>query len=128
MASPTSRFRRIGGSLMRRIGKPGDLGRTVDPVVLPKHHDERLAEITKGRFADAAEVLFGHQDPHQAVVKPTQGIRTDGVVAHSPFRLLGQLDLGDQMADGRIACFPFIPGCSDNTCRPEGKSAYPSGL
>ena len=41
----------IGGCLTRRIVEPGNPNRTVDPVVCPIYRDERLAEITKGRFA-----------------------------------------------------------------------------
>ena len=105
----------IGGGLTRRVGEPGDPDRTVDPVVRPIHRDQRLAEITQGRFGSGAEVRFGHEDPHQAAaVKPAQAVQTGGVVAHSPLRLLGQLDLGDQVADRRIP-----PGELDAGCFPD---------
>src|SRR5262245_40656726 len=75
----------------------------MDPVVGAVYRDKCLAEITKARFAGATEVLFGHQDPHQAaIVKPAQGMDTAGVMPDSPLRLLGQLDLGDEVARGRI--------------------------
>ena len=48
-------------------------------------------------------MLFGHEDPHQAsVVKLTERMQTEDVVAHSPLRLLSQFDLSDQVADRRI--------------------------
>src|SRR5262249_47578032 len=75
----------------------------MDPVVGAVYRDKCLAEITKARFAGATEVLFGHQDPHQAaIVKPAQGMDTAGVMPDSPLRLLGQLDLGDEVARCRI--------------------------
>ena len=53
----------IGRGLTRRIGEPGDPGRTVDPVVGPVDRDERLAEIAQGRLAGAAELLARSPGP-----------------------------------------------------------------
>jgi len=61
----------------------------VNSEVRPIYRDECFAKIAKGGFFDAAEVRFSHEDPHQAIVKLTQRMRTDGAVAHAPLRLFG---------------------------------------
>src|SRR5262245_26526758 len=89
----------VGRRLPCHIGESRDPDWTMDPVVGAVYRDKCLAEITKANFAGATEVLFGHQDPQQAaIVMPAQGMDTAGVVPDSPLRLLGQLDLGDQVA------------------------------
>ena len=109
----------IGGGLTGRIVEPGDPSRTVNPVVRPIYRDERLAEIAKCRLASSANVRFGHEDPHQAgVVKLAEGMQTEGVVAHSPLRLLGQFDLSDQVADRRIRPGNAMPAALRITLRP----------
>ena len=52
----------------------------------------------------ASDVLFGHEDPHPpAILQPAEGMDAEGVAADAPFRrLLGHLDLGDQVAGRRI--------------------------
>jgi hypothetical protein len=47
-------------------------------------------------------VLFGHQYSHQPTLHLAEGVAADGVVVEAPFRLLGQLDLGDKEARRRL--------------------------
>jgi hypothetical protein len=59
-------------------------------------------------------VLFGHHDPRRPpihvdhlavadlVLHPAEGMDAEGVVAGAPLRLLGHLDLGNQVTDRRI--------------------------
>ena len=109
----------VGRGLPRHVGKPGDPGGTVDPVVGPVHSDERLAEIAQGGFAGGSEVLFGHHDPHRPpILQPAQAMDAEGVAAYAPFRLLGQLDLGDQVADGRIPPGNSMPAALRIRLRP----------
>ena len=86
----------------------------MDPVIRPVDGDKRLAEIAQGGLTGLSGVLLGHHDPHWApvqvdhlavadlVLHPTEGVDAEGVAAGAPLRLLGELDLGDQVADGRI--------------------------
>src|SRR5262245_49766409 len=72
----------VGRRLSRHISESRNPYRIVNPVIGAIDRNERLAEITKGRFVGAAEVLFGYQDSHQAVVvEPTEGMDTSSVVA-----------------------------------------------
>ena len=49
------------------------------------------------------ELPLGHDDPHRAsVLQPLQAMDARRVVANTPRRFLGHLDLGDQVALGRI--------------------------
>ena len=115
----------IGLRLPGCIGEPGDPGGTVDPVVGSPYGDERLAEVAQGGFAGGSEVLLGHHDPRRPrilrvahlalrvdhVLAPAECMAADGVVVDAPFRLLGQLDLGDQEARRRLP-----PGEPDACC------------
>ena len=101
----------VGGGLPCRVGEPGDRDGTVDPVVSPVHGNERLAEITQGGLIGVSEVLFGDQDPHRAILQPGQSMDANSVAAEAPFRLLGQLDLSDQAAGGRIPAGELDAGC-----------------
>ena len=74
----------------------------MDPEIGPVDGDEGLAEIAQGGFAGVAGVLFGDHDPHRSVLQPAQGMDPVGVAAQAPLRLFGHLDLGDQVAGGRI--------------------------
>ena len=86
----------------------------MDPVVGPACGDERLAEIAQGGFGRGADVLFGHQDAHRSpirvddlavddlVLHPAEGMDAEGIAVDAPFRRLGHLDLGDQVAGRRI--------------------------
>ena len=74
----------------------------MDPVIGAVHGDERLAEIAQGGLAGGSDLLFGHQDPHPPVLQPAEAMNADGVAADAPCRLLGCLDLGDQVAGCRV--------------------------
>ena len=76
----------------------------MDPVVGAVHGDERLAEIVQRRFGRVSDVLFGHQDADPPpILQSAEGMDAEGVAADAPFRrLLGDLDLGDQVAGCRI--------------------------
>jgi hypothetical protein len=93
----------VGRGLSRHIGESGDRGRTVNPVIGPVDRDEGLAEIAQRRLGSPVEVLLRHQDPHRSSILQF-GERMDAasIAANAPFRLLDQLDLGDQVADGWI--------------------------
>ena len=113
----------VGRGLPGHIVEPGDPGGTVDPVVGPVDGDQRLADITQGGFACGSDVLFGHHDPNRPavcvdhlavadlVLRPAEGMHAAGVVADAQFRLLGQLDLGDQGAGRRIPAGELDSGC-----------------
>ena len=113
----------VGRGLPGHIGEPGDPRGTVDPVIGPVDGDERLAEIAQGGFARGSDVLFGHHDPYRPAIRvddlavadlvlhPAEAMDAEGVVADAPFRLLGQLDLGDQAARRRIPPRELDAGC-----------------
>ena len=66
---------------------------------------------------------FGHHDPYRPAIRvdhlavadlvlhPAEGMHAEGVLADAPFRLLGQLDLGDQAARRRIPPRELDAGC-----------------
>ena len=80
----------------------------------PVHRDERLAEIAQGGLAARPELALGHDDPHGSpvrvddlavadlVLQPAQAVDARRVAADAQLRLLGHLDLGDQVAGRRI--------------------------
>jgi hypothetical protein len=49
-----------------------------------------------------APIHVDHLVVADLVLQPAQGMDAEGVVADAPFRLLGDLDLGDQAAGRRI--------------------------
>ena len=124
-ASPASRTRpfAVGRGLPGHIGEPGDEGGTVDPVVGPVYGDERLAEIAQGGFGRGSDARLGHHDPHRPsllvdhfavadlVVHLAQGMHAEGIAADAQLRLLGHLDLGDQVAGRRIRAGELDAGC-----------------
>ncbi len=104
--------RAVGRGLTSHVGEPGDPRGTVDPEVGAVHGDERLAQIAQGGLAARPELLLGHDDPHRPpVLQPVQAMDADGVVADAPRRLLGHLDLGDQVAPRRIPPRELDAGC-----------------
>ena len=86
----------------------------MDPVIGPAYGDERLTEIAQGGFGRGSDVLFGHHDPfgptihvdHLAVanlvLQLAKGMDAKGSAVDAQWRLLGHLDLGDQVAGCRI--------------------------
>lgn len=93
----------------------------MDPVIGPVCGDERLAEIAQGGFGRGSDVLFGHEDaypPPIPILQPAEGIDAEGVAADAPFRLLGHLDLGDQVARCRIPPEELDAGCFTDRLRP----------
>src|SRR5207245_2004489 len=90
--------------------------------------DEGLAEIAQGGLTGVPDVLFGHQDPHQSILQPGEGMDADTVAAGAPWRLLADLDLGNQAASCRIPPRELNAGCltdqaassvaPDEICRP----------
>src|SRR5262245_27112919 len=92
----------VGRRLPGHIGEPGDRGWAVDPEIGAVHGDERLAEIAQGRLFAGPDLLFGHQNPHRSIVRPAEGMNAEGVAADAPLRLLGYLDLGDEVAGCRV--------------------------
>ena len=120
----------VGRGLPGHVGEPGDPRGTVDPVIGPVDGDERLAEIAQSRFARGSEVPFGHHDPYRSaigvddlavadlVLHPAEAMDADGVVAGTPFRIFGQLDLGDQGAGRRIPPGNSMPAALRIRLRP----------
>ncbi len=105
----------VGFGLPGGIGKPGDPGGTVYPVIGSVDGDERLAEIGQGGLAGGSDLPLGHQNPHRSPIRvdhlavanfvfhPAQGMNAEGVTVDAPFRRrLGQFGLGDQVAGCRI--------------------------
>src|SRR5262249_21970647 len=69
----------------------------------PVDGDERFADIAQGRLAGRSEMLLGDHDPHRpSIVHPAQAVKSESIVAHAPFRFLGNLDLSDEVTDGRV--------------------------
>jgi hypothetical protein len=103
----------------------------VDPVVGPAHGDERLVELPKGGLRRGSDARLGHHDADRTVIcvddlavadlvlDPTEGVDTDVVGVDAELRLLGHLDLGDQVARRR-----FPPGELDAR-RPANQAASP---
>src|SRR3954447_26404547 len=91
-------------------------------IIGPVDGDERLAEIAQGGFVCGAGVLvlLGHHDPYLLpVLQPAQGMNALIIAAGAPFWLLGQLDLGDQVADRWIPPRKLDAGClTDQTATP----------
>ncbi|MCW2971459.1 MAG: hypothetical protein JWO23_2586 [Solirubrobacterales bacterium] len=85
--------------------------------------DQRLAQIAEGGLAAGSELLLGHHDPHRPpidvdhlavadlILQPADGVDAESVVADAQGRLLGHLDLGDQVALGRIPSRELDAGC-----------------
>ena len=71
-----------------------------------------------------SDVLLGHHDAHRTligvddlavadlVLHPAEAMDAEGVVSGAPFRGLGQLDLGDQVAGRRLPPGELDAGCS----------------
>ena len=86
----------------------------MDPVICPADGDKRLAEIAQGGFGRGSDVLFGHHDQHpprvhvdhlavaDLVLHPAEGMDAKSIAVDAPFRLLGHLDLRDQITGCRI--------------------------
>ena len=114
----------VGRSLTRHVGEPGDPDGSVDPEVGAVHRDQRLAEIAQGRLGRGCDVLFGDHDPYGSfvavdhfavadlVLEPAEGVDASLIAADAQFGLLGHLDLGDQVAPGRIPSREVDAGCS----------------
>ena len=113
----------VGRGLPGHVGEPGDRGGTVDPVIGPVDGDQPLAEIAQGGFGRGSDVLFGQHDPYRPAVRvdnlavadlvlhPADAMGAERVLADAQFRLLGHLDLGDQVARRRIPPGELDAGC-----------------
>ena len=84
----------------------------MDPEVSAVHGHERLAQIAQGGLAARPQLLLGHDDPDRPpILQPVKAMDARSVVANAPRRFLGQLDLGDQVAPGRIPPGEVDPRC-----------------
>ena len=93
----------VGRGLPGHVGEPGDPRGVVDPEVGAVHGDERFAQIAQGGLAARPELLLGRDDPDRLpILHPVEAVDAGGVVTDARRRLLGQLDLGDQVAPRRI--------------------------
>ena len=100
------------------------------PKSVPYTRDERLAEIAQGGLAAGPELLFGHHDPHRPpilvdhlavadlVLQPADAVDARLVAADAQLRLLGHLDLGDQVASRRIPPGELDAGCFTDQAAP----------
>ena len=102
----------VGRGLPSHVGEPGDPRRIVDPEVGAEHGDERLAQITQRGLAARPDLLLGHDDPERLpILHPVEAVDAGGVETGARRRLLGQLDLGDQVAPRRIPPRELDTGC-----------------
>ncbi len=93
----------IGRGLPGHVGEPGDPRGVVDPEVGAVHGDERLAELAQGGLAAGPGLLLGRDHAERLpVLHLVEAVDAGGVVTDARRRLLGQLDLGDQVAPRRI--------------------------
>ncbi len=86
----------------------------MDSEVGAVHVDECLAQIAQGGLAGRSEVPFGDHDPHRPAVhvdhlavadlvsQSAESVYALVIAADAQLRLLGHLDLGDQVAGRRI--------------------------
>ena len=80
-------------------------------------------EITQRGLARGSDVLFGHHDPHRPrvrvdhlavadlVLHSAEAVDALLIAADAQLRLLGHLDLGDQVASGRVPSGELDAGC-----------------
>src|SRR5437762_13677837 len=105
----------------------------MDPVVGTPDGDERLTQIAQGGLTRVFNVPFSYQHAHEPwLLQLAEGVATKGVVVDAPFRLLGQLNLGDQGARrrlpsgeldaGRLADHAAPSVAPDEVVRPEGRA------
>jgi hypothetical protein len=84
----------------------------VDPEVGAVHGDERFAQVAQGGLAAGPDLLLGHDDPDRPpILHPVKAVDARGVVTDALRRLLGRLDLGDQVAPRRIPPRERDAGC-----------------
>ena len=103
--------RPVARGLPAHVGEPGDPGRVVGAEVGAEDADEHRAEVAQGRLAPRPELRLGHDDAERRPVPhPAEAVDPGGVVADPRRRLLGQLDLGDQVAPGRVPAWELDAG------------------
>ena len=91
----------------------------MDPIVGAPYGDERFAQLGQGHVARLIHALFCHQDAHGPTFgRFAEGVTAEGVVVKAPWRLLGQLDLGEQEAHGRLPSGELDPGRLANHAAP----------
>ena len=84
----------------------------MDSEIGPVHGNERFAQIAQCGLAARPELLLGHDDPHRPpILHPVEAVDARGVVTDALRRLLGHLDLGDQVAPRRIPPRELDAGC-----------------
>jgi len=93
----------VGGCVPGGVGEPGDLPRILNPEVRAVHGRQCFAEVRQGRLARGSELLLGHDDPYAPpVLHHVHRMDADVVKPDASGRVLGHLDLGDQVAAGRL--------------------------
>jgi hypothetical protein len=120
----------VGRGLACHIGEPGDPGGVVDPEVAAVNGDQRLAQLAQGGLGAGSELALGHRDPHRPsirvdhlavadlVLQPADAVDAEGVAPDAQLRLLGHLDLGDQVAPRRIPPGELDAGCFTDEAAP----------
>jgi hypothetical protein len=75
----------------------------VDPKVSAEHRSERVTKIAQRRLGARSEHLLGHDHAERpSVLQPVQAMDAGGVVTNARWRVLGHLDLGNEIALRRI--------------------------
>jgi hypothetical protein len=74
--------------------------------------DQRLAELGQGGLGALPKLLLGDDDAERPpILHPAEAVDAGSVVADALRRLLGRLDLGDQVALGRVPPRELDAGC-----------------
>ena len=100
----------VGRRLPGHIGEPREPRDVVNTEVGPVDGDERLAKVVQGRLVALPDVRLDQHHPHALpVLELAEAIDALVTTADAPRRLVGHLDLGNQVADGRIPPGKSIP-------------------
>ena len=93
----------VRGGLSGGVGEAGDPRGTVHTEIGPVHPDEGTAQVGKRGFSRRPELSFRRHDPIGAPIRhPMQPVRSRLVLPHPGRRLVGDLDLGDEVAARRV--------------------------
>src|SRR5260221_7033735 len=93
----------VGCRLPGHIGEPREVRDVVSTVVGPVDSDERLAKVAQGRLVALPDVLLARHHPHALpILESAEAMDALAIMADAPLRLAGHLDLGNQVAGGRI--------------------------
>lgn len=86
VTSEQDAFVPVGSRLPSHIGEAGDPGRTMNPIIGSVDGDQRFTDIAQSRFA-RSDALFDQHDA-RSMLQLADCMRTNGIVAEAPWRLL----------------------------------------